>query len=277
MREVQGEEAVEGQQGEIALGLNQNPCTITLPAFEGPLDTLLSMIREHKLDIFDIPMAFIVEKYLEYLDAMRQLNLDVASEYLRMAATLVHIKSRMMLPVPEAGGEDEEADPRDELVNKLLTYRQFKDASAGLAGRPQLGRELFVRASRELLEYDAGEAPVLEVSIYVLVKAFVAVQRRIRSDITQEITAERVTIAQRIFELVDQLKERPEMRFAELLQEGSDRRDLIVTFLALLEMAKLRLVRIFQVERDGEVYVRNMIEPAEFDLRRSEIARIEYR
>ncbi|MBI5529708.1 MAG: segregation/condensation protein A [Deltaproteobacteria bacterium] len=277
MRQTHTDETEEAQPGEISLELNRNPYTITLPCFEGPLHTLLSMIREHKLDIFDIPMAFIVEKYLEYLDVMRQLNLDVASEYLTMAATLVHIKSRLMLPVPEAGEEDEEADPRDELVTKLLTYQQFKDASAELAKRPQIGRDLFVRASRELLEHDAGEVPLLEVSIYALVKAFMAVQRRIRSDITQEITAERVTIAQRIYELVDQLRDRPEMRFLELLQAGCDRREMIITFLAVLEMAKLRLVRIFQVERDGEIYVRTMIEPAEFEMRRSEIARIEYR
>jgi segregation and condensation protein A len=264
-------------ESELQFGLIPNPYTLSLPGFEGPLDLLLNLIREHRLDIFNIPIAFVTEKFIEYLDLIKNLNLDVASEYLRMAATLAYIKSRMMLPVPQEDSEDDEKDPRAELVERLLRYQQYKEASKQLADMPQLGRDFFARASRELLEYPVEEAPLLEVSVFYLLKAFLGVQRKFKPEMAQEITPERVTIAQRIFELVDLLAEKSERPFSELLGDARTIKEIVITFISVLEMAKMKMIRVFQVEKDGEIYVKSMIEPAETETRKSEISSIEYR
>ena len=264
-------------ESEFPFDTVTSPYTLDHPSFQGPLDLLLHLIREHRLDIFDIPMAFVTGKFIEYLEMMKQLNLDVAGEYLRMAATLAYIKSRMMLPVAAADEDEEGGDPREQLIQRLLAYQQFKDAAARMATSPQEGRDIFVRASRELYEFPVEETPLQEVNVFYLLKAYMGLQRRIKTDITREITAERVTIAQRIYELVDMIRDVRERPFTELLESATTVREIIVTFLAVLEMAKMNMVRVFQVERDGEIYVRNMIEPADFDTRRQEIQQIEYR
>src|SRR2546430_5126715 len=132
----------------------QTGFAVALPVFEGPLDLLLTLIQEHKLDIFDIPISFVIDKYLEYMDAARALNIDLAGEYLLMAATLAHIKSRMLLPreqALDAPDGEQGPDPREELVRRLLEYQKYKDAARTLAVRPQLGRDIFVRRAREEL------------------------------------------------------------------------------------------------------------------------------
>jgi segregation and condensation protein A len=262
---------------ELPLSLIPNPYTIDLPEFAGPLDLLLNLIREHKLDIFNIPISFVADKFLEYIETMKHLNLDVAGEHLRMAATLAYIKSRMMLPIAEGEGDEEEKDPRAELVERLLTFQQFKDASAALAGRTLLGRDIFARSSRELAEFPAGEAPLVEVSVFHLLKAFMGIQRKLKTPITEEITPERITIAQRIFELVELLAAVPERPFFELLGGAETARDVIVTFISILEMAKLKMIRVFQVEKDGEIYVKSLILQEEVEDKKLEISRIEYR
>jgi len=265
-------------QAEGTLDFQPNPCTISLPCFEGPLDLLLNLIREHKLDIFNIPILFVTEKFIEHLDKMRELDLDIAGDYLRMAATLAYIKSRMLLPVPESeADEDDENDPRADLVKRLLTYQQFKDAAQELLKRPQLGRDIFSRASRELSEFTVEDPPLIESSIFELGMAYMSVRRKLKTDVPEEITAERMTIAQKIFELVELFSTAPEKRFSGLLQSGCNVRELILTFLAVLEMTKMKLVRVFQVERDGEIFVKCLIEPVDLETRRGEISTIEYR
>jgi len=229
---------------------------IELPNFEGPLDLLLHLIRKHELDILDLPIAFITDKYLEYLGLMQGLNLDVASEYLVMAATLAHIKSKMLLPRPPEGQDDEEideVDPRAELIQRLLEYQKYKTVAADLAERAISGRDVFSRGSPP----PAGEGPppLAQVSVFKLLDALKKVADRVNASIALEVDAERITIQQRIGELVDLLRVQRRCRFDELFEEVTTSYDLVVTFLALLEMAKMRLASIYQTDHEEPIYL----------------------
>src|SRR3954454_21853939 len=153
--------------------------SVTLPSFEGPLDLLLHLCQKHELDILDIPISFVTEKYLEYLAVMQLMNLDVASEYLLMAATLAHIKSKMLLPAPPPGQEDEvledEEDPREALIKRLLEYQKYKQAAADLQARGVAGRDIFTRGVAIDEAVHTGLAPLADVPLYSLVEAFQAV------------------------------------------------------------------------------------------------------
>jgi segregation and condensation protein A len=221
---------------------------VRLPAFEGPLDLLLHLIQQHELDILDIPIAFITEKYVQYITLMQQLNIDLASEYLVMAATLLHIKSKMLLPsLPEDQEEGEpepEEDPRAELVRRLLEYQKYRDAAEQLGERNVLGRDVFGRG----MPVPAAEeqAPLAPVSLFKLLEAFQSVMDRAQIRTDHEVELERFSITDRINELSDVLRVRPRVQFDELFAGQSSRAALIVTFLALLEMTRLRLTRLIQ-------------------------------
>jgi segregation and condensation protein A len=220
---------------------------VQLPTFEGPLDLLLHLIEEHELDIFDIPIAFIAAKFVEYVTLMQEVNIDVASEYLVMAATLAHIKSKQLLPVVPADQEDEqepELDPRAELVRRLLEYQKYKNVAEQLAGSPVLGRDVFLRGVQGA---DAeGVAPIAGLSLFKLLDAFQTVLSRVKATVDHQIDFERFSITDRINELSELLKRRHRMAFVDLFDGQSSRGELIVTFLALLEMTRLRLTRLFQ-------------------------------
>jgi segregation and condensation protein A len=233
---------------------------IKLDRFEGPLDLLLHLIRKHEIDILDIPVAFITERYLAYLDMMRSLQIDVASEYLVMAAELVHLKSRMLLPAAPADGADEgdePVDPRAELVRRLLEYQKYKDAGARLGRRATLGRDVFGRGAGEPVQ---EEPPALAPpSVFALFDAFAKVLERAKVPLEHEVLFERVSLTERIVELTELLHERRRLRFEELFLrpagEGPhaagalgavSRFELVLTFLALLEMCKMRIVRVTQ-------------------------------
>jgi segregation and condensation protein A len=220
---------------------------VQLPTFEGPLDLLLHLIEEHELDIFDIPIAFIAAKFVEYVTLMQEVNIDVASEYLVMAATLAHIKSKQLLPVVPADQEDEqepELDPRAELVRRLLEYQKYKNVAEQLAGSPVLGRDVFLRGVQGA---DAeGAAPIAGLSLFKLLDAFQTVLSRVKATVDHQIDFERFSITDRINELSELLKRRHRMAFVDLFEGQSSRGELIVTFLALLEMTRLRLTRLFQ-------------------------------
>lgn len=221
---------------------------VKLPTFEGPLDLLLHLIHEHEIDIRDIPIAFITEKYVEYITLMQELNIDVASEYLVMAATLAHIKSKMLLPTPPEDQEDADAeaevDPRAELVRRLLEYQKYKDAAGQLGDRSLLGRDVFLRGvSAPSVD---GPAPLAQLSLFKLLDAFQSVLDRAKTTVDHEIDLERFSITDRINELSDLLRHRTRARFDELFEGATSRGDLIVTFLALLEMTRLRLTRLYQ-------------------------------
>ena len=231
---------------------------VSLDVFEGPLDLLLDLIQKHELDIFDIPMSFVTKKYLEYLGWMQTLQIDVASEYLVMAATLVYIKSRMLLPEPatDATGEDgaEPEDPRAELVRRLLEYQKYKDAAARLGARPTLGRDVFERGVIETPPDDP--APFAQMSVFKLFEAFDQVLKRANRKIEHEVVFDRLSITERIVELTELLHDRGRVRFEELFDSppghestGPTVLSLVITFLAILEMCRLGVA---QVAQEGE-------------------------
>jgi segregation and condensation protein A len=229
---------------------------IRLEKFEGPLDLLLHLIKTNEMDIYDIPMVEITEQYLAVIDQMKQLNLDVAGEFLLMAATLIHIKSRLLLPAnDEVGEEIEEEDPRAELVRRLLEYQRYKDAALVLDGSAQLERDVFARHFA-VPEYvgetdDDGET----VGIYQLTAAFWRLLRDIPKDSYHEVAAEPLSVAEHIQLVLERLREQPRLMFRELFRLRPGRDELVVTFLALLELVKMRMVRLTQTERFGPIWL----------------------
>lgn len=234
--------------------------SIDLPQFEGPLDLLLHLIQKHEIDVLDIPISFVTAKYLEMIELMRLLDLDIAAEYLLMAATLAHIKSRMLLPSPpaeesEASADgDEGEDPRAELVRRLLEYQKYKAAAEELASRGVVGRDVFPRGA-EIEVDELGEAPLAELPVIALLEAFDKLLKKRKLTISHEVTAERVSIAERINEIVDRLRERRTARFDELFDDAQTTLDLVVTFLALLEMTRLRMTRLYQSGHEEPLHV----------------------
>ena len=233
---------------------------VSLPSFEGPLDLLLHLCQKHELDILNIPIGFVTEKYLEYLSVMQLMNLDVAAEYLVMAATLAHIKSKMLLPSPPPGQEDdaipeEEEDPREALIRRLLEYQKYKQAAADLLSRGIQGADVFTRGVVIEEAVASGLPPLAEVPLYSLVEAFQRVLAKSKVKITHDVVADRISLTDRIHQLVDMLKARHRMMFEELFEGVTSRFDLVITFLALLEMTKLRMTRLFQTEPLAPLYV----------------------
>jgi segregation and condensation protein A len=234
---------------------------LELGTFEGPLDLLLHLIQGHELDILDLPIAFITEKYLEYLSLMQELALDVVSEYLVMAATLAHIKSKMLLPSPPAGQDDDpledQVDPREELVRRLLEYQKYKAAAENLAGRGIAGRDIFTRGASA--EEAKGDAPLGGMTLFSLLDAFNRVLKRANAEFSREITAERVTIQDRMSEILDLLNERKRIEFEELFEGFVTTYDLVVTFMAMLEMGKQGLLRLFQTDSYASIYIESAV------------------
>lgn len=235
---------------------------VKLEMFEGPLDLLLHLIREHQLDILDIPMATITEEYLRYLALMQELDLDVAGEFLLMAATLIHIKSRMLLPPEEAaeGEAVEEEDPRAELVDRLLEYKKFKEAARTL-GVLEAEQALLHRRGAPAAELTV-EGP-LTVSLFELLRAFRDVLRRADVPVPLLITPEELSVGQRIVTLVDRLAAESPLEFTSLFAGSTRRAEIIVTFLALLELLRRRLATARQAEPMGPIMIYRGIERLE--------------
>jgi len=229
---------------------------IELPGYEGPLDLLLHLIKQHELDILDLPISFITDRYLAYLSLMKRLNLDIASEYLVMAATLAHIKSRSLLPqapLEEEESEEDEMDPREELIRRLLAYQKYRHAAEDLGALGVAGRDVFPRGiSAPQAE---GQAPLAEISIFTLIDAFSRVLKRGRQDLALEVTTERITIQARMSEIIERLRERGRCRFEELFEDIETTYDIVVTFLALLEMGKMAVGRLYQAEPTAPIYI----------------------
>jgi segregation and condensation protein A len=229
---------------------------IELPVFEGPLDLLLHLTRKHELDILDLPIAFVTEKYLEYLGLMKKLNLDVASEYLVMAATLAHIKSKMLLPTPPSDQDDdgeEEIDPRQELIRRLLEYQKYKQVAEELGSRGIAGRDVFPRGIPA--PQAEGPAPLADIGLFKLLDAFQKVLKRAQKDLSFEIDAERISIQERMTQIVDRLKGVKNCQFEHLFEDVITTYDIVVTFLAVLEMAKMRMMRVYQQDPEAAIYL----------------------
>jgi len=231
---------------------------IKLDMFEGPLDLLLHLIREHQLDILDIPIATITGEYLRYLALMQELDLDVAGEFLLMAATLIHIKSKMLLPPDAAEGEEaEEEDPRAELVNRLLEYKRFKEAAQTL-GLLESETGLLHRRGAPALDLEV-EGP-LQVSMVELLRAFRDVLSRADKAVPLEITPEEINVGQRIVMLMDRLVVENPVEFSRLFANATRRVEIIVTFLALLELLRRRLATARQGEAMGPIMIYRAVE-----------------
>jgi segregation and condensation protein A len=259
---------------------------VALDVFEGPLDLLLHLVKKHELSILDIPISFVTEKYLEYLDAMAALDIDVAGEYLLMAATLCHIKSRELLPTPEPlededgeVGEDGEAevDPRADLIRRLLEYQKYKEAAQHLGQQPVVGRNVWSRgapvedAVGDGVDADAV-APLAPFPVHKLIEAFDRVMQQAKLKVAHDVMIDRLSVSQKISELTDRLESEGRFTFSSMfsfLRDGAPRtlaevkHEAVVTFLALLEMAKLRLIALSQPVTDEEI----IIERAGEDLR----------
>jgi segregation and condensation protein A len=231
--------------------------SIKLDIFEGPLDLLLYLIKKNEIDIYNIPIALITEQYLGYLKMIKELNLDLAGEYLVMASTLIHIKSRMLLPVPEEPEEDEE-DPRAELVRQLLEHKKFKDIAENLAGRPLLERDVFIRAAvlPEAIEKPTtDEEELIEASVFDLIEAFHRMISQMDKKVLMEIDLEKLSLTDIINDVMDQLSVTRSITFDDLLKEKRDRRRIIYTFLAILELIKLRMIKAYQTSMFGVIRI----------------------
>jgi segregation and condensation protein A len=238
-----GKSAADGFESQL------DAITLRLERFEGPLDLLLHLIKKNEVSVYDIPIALITEQYLHYLNLMQELNLDVASEFLVTAATLIHIKSRQLLPRPEsaAGTDDEDVDPRDALVRRLVEHQRFKAAAELLHERETLRSAQWTRPDARV-EAIAGEPvePELEVDLFGLLAAFRRVLERAKDSPPVLLPPEQISIETRIEQLLARLSETEACGFDDLFDAAASRGDLIVTFLALLEMIRLKLVRVFQ-------------------------------
>lgn len=240
---------------------------INVEVFEGPLDLLIHLIKKNDLDIYDIPIAFVLEEYMRSLDAIKELDIDLAGEFLVMAAELAHIKSRMLLP-EEPAAEEEEPDPRADLVRRLLEYQQFKQASESLFERAMLGREVFVPQVPERAP-DAGEGPV-EGQVYDLVEAFSRILKRVPAEAYHEVAIDRISINDRIYQIVGMVRKGATVLLPELFPGEVTRYDVVITFLALLEMCRLRMLRLYQSEPFGPIALQGTLE----EVGEEEIARL---
>lgn len=229
---------------------------IKLNNFEGPLDLLLYLIKKNEIDIYNIPIALIANQYLEYLDMMRSLNLDLAGEYLVLASHLIHIKSKMLLPVADDEQDEDEADPRAELVHQLLEYQLFKDAVSQLGNRTLLNRDVFTRAFyEEVLSDQEDQDGMFECNVFDLVEAFHKITSTLAPGEFLEIDVEKITLAEKMNDIMGSLSDKKSMTFVELLGESRNRRILIYTFLAILELMRQRMIRIYQASSFGAIRV----------------------
>jgi segregation and condensation protein A len=237
---------------------------VRLDHFEGPLDVLLHLIKKNEVNIYDIPIVAITQQYIEYIDLMQELNLDVAGEFLVMAATLIHIKSRMLLPRPDPTQEDPEEDPREALVRRLLEHQKFKAAAELLHERETLRSAQWTRPDGPIAEI-AGEAPEpeIEVDLFSLIGAFRAVLERAKQRPKMYLPSEQIPIEDRIEQLLTRLSETEACGFEDLFADVQSRAGLIVTFLALLEMIRLKLVRVFQSGALAPIRVYKRARPAD--------------
>jgi segregation and condensation protein A len=217
--------------------------------FEGPMDLLVHLIKKNELDIYDIPIAKVTEQYLQYLEWMKIMNIDYAGEFIVMASTLAHIKSRMLLPASEEAADEE--DPRQELVKPLLEYLQMKSAAEQLAERHILGEKTFVRSLDQKEFLNIEQQPYIKVGLFELIDAFQKILEKIPGDQRIEFTADKISVKERIMQITDILESKGSTTFEELFSKNPNKSEVIVTFLAILEMVKLALIRIVQHAQTG--------------------------
>jgi segregation and condensation protein A len=226
---------------------------VRLEVFEGPLDLLLHLIRKNEVDIFDIPISLITDQYLQYLDMMKALNINMAGDFLLMASTLVHIKSRMLLPEQGEAMEEEE-DPRTEITRPLLEYLRLKEAAGELSEREMLDRDVFKRHlyGDYISQFGGGEVQ-LDVNLFQLMDAFKRIVEQRLPDAPLIYVADTMTIKDRIAFIIEQLRQETTIFFSDLFNESRTISEFIMTFLALLELVHIGIVRVFQPGPDKEI------------------------
>jgi segregation and condensation protein A len=236
---------------------------IQLPVFEGPLDLLLYLIRRSQVDIHDIPIAPITRQYMEYLDVMRELNLDVAGDFMVMAATLIHIKAKMLVPVDptEAQGEEEQEDPREALVQRLLEFQRYKEAAGILHQQAQIRAAQWTRPDGVVPRFDDAGEEMLEAGLYDLIAAFKELLDRRKALIAHEVESDGPPVEQRMDELLAMIREGESLEFLELFASLDTKAQMIVTFLALLELVRLKRVRVYQRGMFGGIRVFRPVGP----------------
>jgi len=254
-------------QLELPLGMEstlpEDAPRITLPEFEGPLDLLLYLIKRDKIDIHDIPIAPITRRYMEYLELMQQLNLDVAGEFMVMAATLIHIKSKMLVPVDptEAAGDEEQEDPREALVQRLLEFQRYKEAAGLLHQQAQIRAATWTRPDTVLPTFDDAGEEMLEAGLFDLISAFKDLLDRRRTLLSHEVAPEGKSVEQRMDELIALIAVGESLDFLELFASQQTKADMIVTFLALLELIRLKRVKVYQRGMFGPIRVFRPVGP----------------
>lgn len=238
----------------------ESSITIRLESFEGPLDLLLHLIKKEEIDIWNIPIARVTEQYLEYLDIMKELNINVAGEWLMMAATLIYIKSKMLVPQEKKPDEQqEEEDPRTELVYQLLEHQKFKNAAEMLYTREEVENSVWSKPPDDALE-DGNE--VVAVTLFDLLSAFREVVKRFEEQRVMELEQEEVTIEQKIEDIRRRFLVHDKLLFSSFLLEARTRRHLVVTFLALLELVRLREIGLYQKKAFDEIQISKLKETA---------------
>ena len=246
------------------------PYQVRIENFEGPLDLLLHLIKKSEINIYDIPIHLIAQQYLTYIEAMEDLNLTVAGEFLVMAATLLQIKSKMLLPVDETVALEEDGpDPREELVRRLLEYKKFKEAARQLDEHERLWREIYSRAQIPGVELESDETLLDNVSLFDLVDALQGILDRNPGKKLMEILPDNLTVRERMNAILEMLEGQESVNFIELFEPTCHRLVVIVTFLALLELMRLRTARVFQPDHFGPILVSRAFslvpDPAELD------------
>ncbi|TKS58037.1 MAG: segregation/condensation protein A [Nitrospira sp.] len=246
------------------------PYQVRIENFEGPLDLLLHLIKKNEINIYDIPIAMIARQYLAYVEAMTDLNLNVAGEFLVMATTLLQIKSKMLLPVDETAEDEEDGpDPREELVRRLLEYKTYKEAARQLDGQEKMWREIFSREQGAPEPVETDETLLENVSLFDLVDALKGILDRNPGKQFIEILPDNLTVRERMNVILEMLEGKDSVSFVDLFEESCHRLVVIVTFLAMLELIRLRVARVFQAETFGPILVSRTFslvpDPAELD------------
>jgi segregation and condensation protein A len=237
---------------------------IKLEIFEGPMDLLLHLIKKHELDIYSIPIALITQQYLEYIDLMKSLDMEIAGDFLVMASTLTHIKSKMMLPPPENPENDEDGvDPQAELIRRLLEYKSFKEAAGSLENKEETWSQMYTRAAEAAPDLPADDEPLLfDFHLFDLLAVLKDVMARV-PDANFEITAEAVSITEKISQILSRLEAVDSLLFSDLFEGSTSKAQVIGTFLALLELIKTRVIKAFQVEQFGAIRIMKSVTDAQ--------------
>lgn len=234
---------------------------VKLEIFEGPLDLLIHLIRKNEIDIFDIPISFITDQYLEYLDFMKALNINLAGEFFVMASTLMHIKSRMLLPGSE---DDEDEDPRTEITRPLVEYFRLKELATELSERHILNRDVFTRGSGDdIKDSFQVEDPVIGVNLFQLIDAFRDIVEKNLPGESIRIEPQQWSLKDKMEYILERLRAQKTMFFSRLFDSDRTISEFIITFLALLELVHLALIRVFQKEPDRDIYLEGLFDEKE--------------